>query len=214
MAKFINGANGTFSGKVGSVIGSSWRSIHYLRGLSKKRTKPFSEAQLAQQQRFGLIGEFLLPLKGLIEIGFANADASRATLFNLVMRENLLGAVTGEYPKFTIDFSNVVLSQGSLLPPRGVDIVADTPGQVVVSWNPGVNAFSGHADDIAYLLVYNEEQGLFATTEVAIERSEGQAEVLVDDDFTGQTGHGWLFFTSRDGRQISRTAYAGEVTFA
>lgn len=213
MAKFINGANGTFSGKVGSVIGSSWRSIHYLRGLSKKRTKPFSEAQLAQQQRFGLMGEFLLPLKGLIEIGFANADASRATLFNLVMRENLTGAITGDYPEFEIDFAKVVLSQGSLLPPRGVSMAA-AEGQVTISWNPALNAFSGHADDIAYLLVYNVEQGLFATTEVAVERSAGQAEVLVDDDFTGQTGHGWLFFSSRDGKQVSRTAYAGEVRFA
>lgn len=212
MAEFINGANGTFSGKVGSVIGSSWRGIHYLRGLSKKRTKPFSEAQLAQQQRFGLMGEFLLPLKGLIEIGFANADDSRATLFNLVMSENLTGAVTGEYPAFSIDYPNLILSQGSMLPPKGVTMESQE-GSAVISWNPAVNAFSGHADDIAYLLVYNVEQGLFATTETAVERSAGQADVPVDDDFVGQTGHGWVFFTSRDGREISRTVYAGEVRF-
>ncbi|WP_262249124.1 DUF6266 family protein, partial [Parapedobacter soli] len=45
MAKFINGANGTFSGKVGSVIGASWRGIHYLRGLAKKSNVPATEAQ-------------------------------------------------------------------------------------------------------------------------------------------------------------------------
>ncbi|MGQ7856375.1 DUF6266 family protein [Pedobacter sp. WC2501] len=37
------GANGTFSGKVGSVIGSNWRSIDYMKGLSKKNSKPSTE---------------------------------------------------------------------------------------------------------------------------------------------------------------------------
>jgi len=36
MGSYSKGANGIFSGKVGSIIGSSWRSIDYLKGLPKK----------------------------------------------------------------------------------------------------------------------------------------------------------------------------------
>lgn len=43
MATYSKGANGTFSGKVGSVIGSNWRSIDYMKGLSKKNSKPSTE---------------------------------------------------------------------------------------------------------------------------------------------------------------------------
>src|SRR5690606_8587410 len=132
MAKFINGAIGTFSGKVGSIIGSSWRDIHYMRGLPKKRTKPFSEAQLAQQQRFKLVGAFILPLKGLFEIGFGRAYTGVSTLRNQAMAENL-PAVTGDYPDFTLDYSKLKFSNGGLLPPRGVTVTTGEH-EVTVAW--------------------------------------------------------------------------------
>ncbi|MDX3916140.1 MULTISPECIES: DUF6266 family protein [Olivibacter] len=210
MAKFVNGAIGTFSGKVGSVIGSSWRSIHYMRGLSKKRTKPYTESQLAQQQRFGLMGRFLLPLRGLMQIGFANLDTSRATLFNLVMARNL-PAVAGEYPDFTIDYSKVRLSNGSLLQPRN-PVVNITPGIATVSWNPATNRFNGHADDEMYPLLYDRELNLFYTSDDIVRRSDGQVEIPLDADTAGHTADVWLFTTSRDGLLISETIYVGAHT--
>lgn len=46
MGVIRRGVNGCFKGKAGSVIGSSWKSIDYIKGLYKKRTKPASEEQL------------------------------------------------------------------------------------------------------------------------------------------------------------------------
>src|SRR5690606_6893406 len=212
MAKFINGAIGTFSGKVGSIIGSSWRNIHYMRGLPKKRTKPFSEAQLAQQRRFGLMGSFLLPLKGLFEIGLANVDASEATLFNKAMAINL-PAVTGTYPDFTIDYSKVQFSKGSLLPPRGISVAAEDL-QVTVNWRPTASAFNGHGDDDVYVLLYDRELELFYTTDDVEQRSTGEAVIAVDDDAVDHEADVWLFCVSRDGSLISKTVYAGSVTLA
>jgi len=40
MATYSKGTNGAFSGKVGRVIGSNWRSTDYLKGLSKKSSIP------------------------------------------------------------------------------------------------------------------------------------------------------------------------------
>lgn len=210
MAKFVNGAIGTFSGKVGSVIGSNWRSIHYMRGLSKKRTKPYTENQLAQQQRFGMMGRFLLPLRGLMEIGFANLDTSRATLFNLVMKRNL-PAVMGEYSDFSIDYSKVMLSNGSLLQPRNVT-VGIAPGVATVAWNPATNKFNGRADDEMYPLLYDRELNLFYTSDDIVVRSDGQVEIPLDADTIGHTAEAWLFATSRDGQLISETIYAGSYT--
>jgi len=207
MAKFVNGAIGTFSGKVGSVIGSSWRSIHYIRGLSKKRTKPYTENQLAQQQRFGMMGRFLLPLRGLMEIGFANLDVSEATLFNQVMAFNL-PAIVGKYPDFNIDYAKLRFSNGSLLKPRGINVVL-AEGMVTVSWNPKGNRFDGKADDEVYPLLYNRELNLFYTSDDIVERSAGTADILVDEDTVGHNAELWLFCVSRDGRLISETVYAG-----
>ena len=209
MAKFINGAIGTFSGKVGSIIGSNWRDIHYMRGLPKKRTKPFSEAQLAQQQRFSLMGKFLLPLKGLFEIGFARAYAGASTLFNQAMAANL-PAVTGDYPDFTIDYSKLTFSNGGLLAPRGASL-ATGEHEVTVSWNPSTTFVSGKDDDDVYVLLYDSELQLFYTTDEVVQRSVGQAVIAVDDDTAGHTAEVWLFCVSRDGQAISNTVYGGSV---
>lgn len=212
MAKFLNGAIGTFSGKVGSIIGSSWRSIHYMRGLPKKRTKPFTEAQLAQQQRFALMGSFLLPLKGLFEIGLANVDDGEATLFNQAMGFNLR-AVTGDYPEFTIDYSKVTFSRGALLKPRGVSLTAAVQA-VTVAWRPSVTPFDGNGDDSVYVLLYDRELEVFYTTDEVIQRSVGEAIIPLDDDTVGHDAEVWLFCVSRDGKQISKTVYAGSIVLA
>lgn len=210
MAKFINGAIGTFSGKVGSIIGASWRNIHYMRGLPKKRTKPFTEAQLAQQQRFGLMGKFLLPLKGLFEIGMANVDDGEATLFNLAMRANL-PAVVGTYPDFTIDYGNVQFSKGGLLKPRNVALSAGEH-EVTVTWRPTIQAFSGQLDDEVYILLYDTVQQAFYTTDEVPPRSAGTAVITVDDDTTGNEAEVWLFCVSRDGKLLSETVHGGNIT--
>lgn len=207
MAKFLNGAIGTFSGKVGSIIGSSWRSVHYIRGLSKRRTKPFSERQMAQQQRFGMMGRFLLPLKGLVEIGLANEDESRSTLFNRAMSRNM-HAVVGTYPDFNIDYSQVVFSKGSWLVPRNAS-VALSPGVVTVNWNPAVNAYSGDGDDEMYVLLYDHEQDLFYTSDTIEPRSSATVEIPLDDGMAGNSADVWAFAVSRDGKRISNTLHLG-----
>jgi len=212
MAKFLNGAIGTFSGKVGSIIGSSWRDIHYMRGLPKKRTKPFTEAQLAQQLRFTLMGKFLLPLKGLFEIGLAKAYTGESTLFNQAMAQNL-PAVMGSYPDFAIDYSKVKLSKGGLLKPRGVTLAA-SEHEVTVNWRTSVSSFNGKADDDIYILLYDPDLEVFYTTDEVVQRSAGQAAIAVDDDTVGHTAEAWLFCVSRDGAQISNTVYGGSVVLA
>jgi len=52
MARYSKGATGEFSGKVGRVIGSNWRSTGYLMGLSKKSCKPRTELQPMKAIRY------------------------------------------------------------------------------------------------------------------------------------------------------------------
>lgn len=57
MATYSKGTNGAFSGQVGRVIGSKWRSTDYLKGLSKKssnsgRLKIFIRQTYFQSQYF------------------------------------------------------------------------------------------------------------------------------------------------------------------
>lgn len=52
MAKYNYGINGPFSGKLGSVVGCTWKGIPYMRSLPKKRTAKISEAEQANRKKF------------------------------------------------------------------------------------------------------------------------------------------------------------------
>lgn len=212
MAKFINGANGTFSGKVGSVIGASWRGIHYLRGLAKKSKVPATEAQVAQRLRFGLVTKFLSPLQGIIAVGFRNVRRLTAVQFSMAVKRNIEQAVVGAAPDFELDYPAISLSEGGLFIPLTSSLeVAE--GSITLTWDPAPNQFGGASTDVAYIVVHNAERQLFITTETPATRANGSAVVDVPAPFVGQAGHAWMFFASHDGKKVSNTVYLGEITF-
>ena len=52
MGKIKQGILGGFKGKVGTVIGSSWNGIAYMRGLAQSVKNPKTAAQLQQRAYF------------------------------------------------------------------------------------------------------------------------------------------------------------------
>ena len=52
MGKIKQGILGGFKGKVGTVIGSSWNGIAYMRGLPQSQKDPKTAAQIAQRDFF------------------------------------------------------------------------------------------------------------------------------------------------------------------
>jgi len=62
MATFNKGILGAFYGKVGTVIGSTWRGKDVMRSLPRKSGKQASLLQQMQRDRFALVANFLLPI--------------------------------------------------------------------------------------------------------------------------------------------------------
>ena len=52
MGKIKQGILGGFKGKVGTVIGSSWNGIAYMKGLPQSQKDPKTPAQVAQRNFF------------------------------------------------------------------------------------------------------------------------------------------------------------------
>ncbi|HEY9362527.1 MAG TPA: DUF6266 family protein, partial [Chitinophagaceae bacterium] len=61
MATFEKGILGGFSGKVGTVIGGTWKGIDFMRSRANKRTFIPSQKQLDQQLKFAIMMRFLQP---------------------------------------------------------------------------------------------------------------------------------------------------------
>ena len=113
MAMYSKGTNGAFSGKAGSIVGSNWRGVDYLKSMPKKSNKKGSELQLAQRRKFALAPLYLSPIKDILNIGFKDKQLNKTTGYNAAVKIFLNNAIVGDYPDFAIDFSQIVLSKGS-----------------------------------------------------------------------------------------------------
>ncbi len=66
MGTINQGILGGFSGKVGSVIGASWKDISYMRTRAVNTKDAHTEKQLNQRARFTLSMDFLRPMKAYL----------------------------------------------------------------------------------------------------------------------------------------------------
>ena len=56
MGTIKKGIMGGFSGKVGNIVGASWKGIAYIRSLPASVHNPRTEKQVTQRNKFSLIG--------------------------------------------------------------------------------------------------------------------------------------------------------------
>lgn len=215
MATYNQGLNGSFSGKAGSVVGANWRSIGYIRGLARFKTKSNSPKQAAQRLRFGMAVSFLKPMKSTLRVGFSDRIRNRNTGFNQGIRQFISQAIVGEYPDFEIDYAQVSISSGSLEKLMGLHVVTDAPGTVTLGWSyhPELQSDNGFADDQVIVLLYNRTEDLYTTVRSAV-RQDGSLQLELPSAFIGHELHVWAFVQHRDGTEVSTSQYAGSVALA
>ncbi len=211
MAQFTNGINGAFTGKVGSVIGSSWRRINYMRGLSKKSTKAPTLLQLAHQKRFALVVSMLAQLKDLLDFSFNGKQKGRATGLNMAIGHALKNAVRGEYPAFEVDFNKLLLSKGGLETASETDVKAGPGSTLNFAWNPAANYFNSFDDDRVTAVVYSTGEHTYHVAKTTAVRKDGKVTISIPPAFAGSIAHAYLFFSSRDGKRTSDSMHTGQL---
>jgi hypothetical protein len=216
MGKLLQGANGPFSGKVGTVVGYMWKDVPVIRAKPVRRKKPFSEKELNQQARFALMNEFLIPVKDLLNISFAHL-AYRMTGFNKGFSYNVKTAIRGFNPNLSIDYPTVLLSRGDLTKAESATVTAQSPTELQFNWTD--NSGTGKAlktDQVFVALFSPEKKHWFNQVNVAT-RSAGSftldlAKALPDPSpFSGKPLEAYIGLISADRKDASDSVYIGPV---
>ncbi|MFC5283241.1 DUF6266 family protein [Pedobacter alpinus] len=211
MGKYTQGILGAFSGKIGTVVGSSWRGIKYMRSLSAKRgNAKASEKQLEQQARFALITAFLNPVKAILEIGFKNY-ANGKTGYNSAHSYNLKNALTGVSPNLEIDYSMVLLSRGDLPAVAALSVISSAAATLNLAWTNNEGKGKAKATDQLMLVAFCPE---LAEATYGIADATRADETLAFDlpaEFSSETVEVYVAWISADGKELATSKYAGSV---
>ncbi len=84
MGKISQGVLGGFSGKLGNVVGASWKGIDYMRIKPANVANPKTQGQLDQRSKFALVLNFLQSMTAFVRLGF-KLYATKKTQFNSAM---------------------------------------------------------------------------------------------------------------------------------
>lgn len=209
MGTISKGILGGFSGTVGPIVGASWNGIDYIRSKPYSTGKIPSPAQQAQQARFALMVSVLRPLNNFLGLSFRRA-AKGMSGFNLAVRYNILNAIDGSYPDFTIDYSRLKLSHGWL--PNAVEpgAVSTDTGRVSFTWKNNSGIGSARPGDKTMLVVYEPTTGQTAYKCFGAPRYE-QVDMLELPAFSGMKTETYISFIAENGITAD-SFYTGSVT--
>lgn len=212
MGKISQGILGGLSGKVGNVIGGSWKGIDYIRIKPTSVANPRTPGQVNQRNKFSATIEFLQPNKEFLNVGY-KAFAIKKTAFNSAMSNVLSNAITGTAPNFIVDYSLALLSKGNLSTPLNGSVDLATANQVTFNWDD--NSADGNADttDKSMVLAYNpsKKESIYILDGAA--RSITSQLLTLPTSYSGDTIQLFMAFVSENG-VVSNSVYLGSGTVA
>jgi hypothetical protein len=213
MSKFNQGILGGFSGKTGSVIGSTWKGKAVMRGLPQlKKKRKSSQDQIDQQEKFKLMVAFLAGLSELFNITYKK-QAVGISGFNAAVSYNIRTAITGFEAPFGIDYAKLQFGSLNGNMPNVVQptVVAQANNNLKFIWSNNAGLGKAKASDKPLVMVYSPAQGQFIYTKNGAVRAD-ETVTINAALFAGEAVETWLLFLSDDESAVSATAYTGPVT--
>ena len=202
MGKYTQGILGPFSGKVGAVVGSSWKGVNYIKSLPGPNASN-TEAQQKQRSRFKSVVSLASSLMSSLIRPVWNLVGGKITGYNLFVKTNM--------PAFDesgtlVNYSDFRASMGALPLPENLNIQddADVVSGVELSWKDDSGSGVGNADDKLHLLVMTADKVHIVNT--ASVRSDQSAEITLPAP-AGEV-HVYAFFGTADGGQFSPDLYS------
>lgn len=204
MARLINGINGAFVGKAGSVIGYTVNGVGYIKGLYKKRTKKPKEGEVLNRKKFAAAQAWLKPAADFVRVGFKGYHErfQGFTAAKSWLMKNCIQVIDGE---IRIDPALVKISSGDLPLPENIQCSLQEPNTFRISWTPVRER--GFLHDQAMVMVYDQKYSPFGDI-YGNDRTVG--EVLVPVDPSSRPYHVYLAFIAADRSRQSDSVYLGE----
>ena len=212
MGKINLGILGSFSGKVGNVVGGSWKGISYMRAKASSVANPRTDGQIGQRSKFALVLGILKPITGFIRVGYKRYT-TKQTAFNAAMSYILNNAITGTFPDFSVDLSKVLVSRGNLTTASNAAVLA-TGGSIGLTWDDNSSANMANATDKALVLVLNPLRAEAVYETAGNARTTGAQEIAVPAEWLGESVEVFLGFITEDGKDLANSVYLGSVEVA
>ncbi|MBB2147568.1 DUF6266 family protein [Pedobacter gandavensis] len=210
MGSLKNGLFGGFHGRVGNLVGYELNGKSIIRTIGHS-TKPLSPARKVNCDRMTIVNKFLREIQVFIKLGFKlKVVGTDRNYYNEAVSYNKKHAVSGVYPNAIMDYSNAMVSMGTLLKAEKPQIkLIETA--IEFSWEVPADLPWRNTNDRAMLLLYWPDQNKHTYCLSGSHRKEGKHRLEIDPSLVNERVEAYISFINDDTTEISDSVYAGSI---
>lgn len=211
MATLNRGILGGIKGKIGNVVGSSWKGISTLKSLPLSVANPRTAGQVAQRTKMTAVVAVGQALASTTIETFFQRIAVKMSGFNMFVKTNI-AAFTSVGELILEEFK---ISYGKLVGFVGLGGVADASGNTITyTWSDNSGVGNALATDIVMLVYYNQTQDYWGASYGSVARSAGTIVVTDSRMETSDVLYVYLAFRRADYSLFSNTEYDEQIVVA
>lgn len=171
MGVIKRGILGGFSGKIGNVVGSSWKGIAVIKSLPLSVANPQTTSQTTQRSKFANMVAVASALLSFLVKPFWDRYASQMSGYNAFIQANI-----DDMPSDTAGpFEDMILSEGPMTPLTGVSCAqVGVTAEFTVSYDDTTAGAYQSADDIIYIFGYDPDTGEYVYPLLNPTRADGE----------------------------------------
>lgn len=212
MARLSQGILGGISGKIGNVVGSSWKGIPVIKSKPLSVANPRSAGQVSQRNSMTTIVAFATSLLADTIKPLWDRFAQKQSGYNAFVSENIANCDENGL----VSTSDFVISKGKMV---AVDINSAISSvaskETVIYFDTDLPDPYALSTDIAYAVAYSAVQKKMYTNPVKTTRAFGETVVRFDENVgLGETLVVYLAFKRADGTIVSNTSHEVSVVGA
>lgn len=179
MGVILSGILGGFSGKVGPVIGGSWKGIDYMKQYFKP-SNPQSVAQTAQRTKFKTVSLLASSLLGSLIATFRNPFAIKMSGYNYFIKDVIKSATsTG------LATENCLVVNGTLQKMSSVSAdYTNLTGSLDVNYSPTPEGNQLATDNVSVITINKTDNSILAYGTNLSSLADGSATIALPTGLT------------------------------
>jgi hypothetical protein len=211
MGVIKRGILGGFSGKVGSITGTSWKGIEVMKSRPLSVANPRTAGQVAQRTKLSNVVAFATAINADVIKPLWDRFAVKASGYNDFVSANIALFAT-EFPS---PLQNLVMSRGKMqATPIGNITCSAGDLLATISWVDDSGEGFKLATDVPYVVIAQLGEGLVIGATAPVQRSSGSIDISLPSAIIGDQLAVYLAFRRADGTIVSNSSYKAGVVVA
>ena len=203
---------GLFINPKGKIEGSrdpNQQANHKRKTPAKRKSKTVYNTMNIGRARKRAVNRALRSMSGFLDQLFAK-PTRKYFGFNKVFWDNVQNAVTGEHPRFKVDYSKIILSKGVVPLPPDLSVSSPNNGELVFRWKDDSGIEKALATDEIFTVAIHQKTGGWIAALLQASRKDRRCTMDVEI-FRHHPVWVYIGFLSPDRSERSNSFCAGIV---